>query len=340
MESGQPAAELAVPSEQLMESAEPELMNEPLETFEVECAEGEHDLQTPWSWWFDKKMKNISNADLTAEDFKANMQHLGTVHSVEQVLQYYKNLAKPSALPNDTNLHLMRYNTYPMWESFPLGGCWLIKFQNNKAKKSTTDLECYNSTVDSIWEQLVYSAIGEAFADPEMIGVSLSVRQKGVVLSVWNLNTIDGTTSKFAIGEKLKHIVQSQPFYSIEYKYHNQSMRDRSSFRNARPYIIVATEANPAEPLPAVPEPLVEPAELAATTLPLEAAAAPFKPAQNKSTEASPVTEPEPEPEASPAEVVATEPDEAAADAGKSDEPKKMSFAEMAKRRSNEASHE
>ena len=56
-------------------------------------------------------------------------------------------------------------------------------------------------------------------------------------------------------------------------------MRDRSSFRNARPYIIVATEANPAEPLPAVPEPLVEPAQLAATTLPLEAAAAPFKPA-------------------------------------------------------------
>lgn len=41
---------------QLMESAEPELMNEPLETFEVECAEGEHDLQTPWSWWFDKKV--------------------------------------------------------------------------------------------------------------------------------------------------------------------------------------------------------------------------------------------------------------------------------------------
>jgi translation initiation factor 4E len=338
MESGQPAAEPAVPSEQLMESAEPELMNEPLETFEVECAEGEHELQTPWSWWFDKKMKNISNADLTAEDFKANMQHLGTVHSVEQVLQYYKNLAKPSALPNDTNLHLMRYNTYPMWESFPLGGCWLIKFQNNKAKKSTTDLEYYNSTVDSIWEQLVYSAIGEAFADPEMIGVSLSVRQKGVVLSVWNLNTIDGTTSKFAIGEKLKHIVQSQPFYSIEYKYHNQSMRDRSSFRNARPYIIVATEANPAEPLPAVPEPLIEPAETA-TTLPLEAAAAPFKPAQNKSTEASPVTKPEAESEASPAEVVATEPNEAAADAGKSDEPKKMSFAEMAKRRSNEASH-
>ena len=30
--------------------------------------------------------------------------------------RYYKNLAKPSALPNDTNLHLMRYNTYPMWE--------------------------------------------------------------------------------------------------------------------------------------------------------------------------------------------------------------------------------
>lgn len=339
MESGQPAAVPAVPSEQLMESAEPELMNEPLETFEVDCAESEHELQTPWSWWFDKKVKNISNADLTAEDFKANMQHLGTVHSVEQVLQYYKNLAKPSALPNDTNLHLMRYNTYPMWESFPLGGCWLIKFQNSKAKKSSTDLDYYNSTVDSIWEQLVYSAIGEAFADPEMIGVSLSVRPKGVVLSVWNLNTVDGATSKFAIGEKLKHIVQSQPFYSIEYKYHNQSMRDRSSFRNARPYIIVATEANPAEPLPAVPEPLVEPTEpgatsVAATAVPLEAAAAPFKPAQNKSTEAPPA----PEPQASPAEEAATEPIEAAVDAGKSDEPKKMSFAEMAKRRSNEAS--
>jgi translation initiation factor 4E len=310
-----------------MESAEPELIeNQPLETFEVECAEGEHELQTPWSWWFDKKMKT-NGADLTAEAFKANFQHLGTVHSVEQVLRYYKNLAKPSALPNDTNLHLMRFNTYPMWESFPLGGCWLIKFTKQKAAKGAENLEHYNSAIDYIWEKLVYSAIGEAFADPEMIGVGLSIRPKGVVLSVWNLNQTD--SSKFAIGEKVKEIAQNQPFFTLEYKYHDHSMRDRSSFRNARPYIIVATEANPApKALPAVPEPPVEAAEP-------EAPAAPPSPLQSKPAEATePAAEPEAAPAATAAEAAGAEPVEPAAESA---EPKKMSFAEMAKRR-NEAS--
>ena len=75
--------------------------------------------------------------------------------------------------------------TYCSWclQSFPLGGCWLIKFQNNKAKKSTTDLEYYNSTVDSIREQLVMSQpllpIAPTFA-PKLIFTVLSHTRCGV----------------------------------------------------------------------------------------------------------------------------------------------------------------
>lgn len=330
MESGQPASEPAVPSGQVTTEST-ELTNEPLETFEVECAEGEHELQTPWSWWFDKKMKTNS-AQLTEEDFKANMQHLGTVHSVEQALQYYKSLAKPSALPTDTNLHLMRYNTYPMWEAFPMGGCWLIKFTNHKSKKNREDHDFYQTTLDSIWEQLVYSAIGEAFGEPDLIGVSLSIRSKGVVLSLWNMSPeTEFQNSRAAIGEKVKEIVQNQPFTSIEYKYHNQSMRDRSSFRNARPYIIVATEST--EPLSPVPEPQAAALEPAPVSAPLNTSAEPFK--------LAPAAEPaEPEPAAAVEAAVEAAEEPAAAEEAQAEEaaePAKLSFAEMAKRRQNEA---
>lgn len=288
----------------------PTVVNEPLDAFPVECPEGEHALQSPWSWWFDKKLKAPSGTVISDEDYKANMRRIGTVHSIEQFASYYRNCKKPADLPTDCNLHLMRYNTLPMWESFPLGGCWLVKISSKGAKHEA----------NWMWERLLFSAIGEAFESPDMIGVGLSIRPKGIVLSVWNLNE-ESQSTRFAIGEKLKEIVQLPQYATIEYKCHNMSMQDRSSFRNARPYLIVAAEKQQSTQAPAMQlPPAAVQNSTGAAPAPAEAAA-PEAPAAEE--EQSPVPETAPEPAPASAET-SEEPKE----------PAKLSFAEMAKRKS------
>ena len=121
MESGQPAAVPAVPSEQvvlfraafarftvpnclqLMESAEPELMNEPLETFEVECAEGEHELQTPWSWWFDKKVSVLLTSVKLCE-FHQSVSHTRSL-----------TFSQPHISPTISRPRPPSYNTHIHW---------------------------------------------------------------------------------------------------------------------------------------------------------------------------------------------------------------------------------
>eukprot|EP00658_Telonema_sp_P-2_P012749 TRINITY_DN1484_c0_g1_i4.p1 TRINITY_DN1484_c0_g1~~TRINITY_DN1484_c0_g1_i4.p1 ORF type:complete len:339 (-),score=79.25 TRINITY_DN1484_c0_g1_i4:345-1361(-) len=319
------------------EMLEQELLNQPLETFPVECSEEEHALQSPWSWWFDKKMKAPAGTILSEEDFKANMKKLGTIHSVEQFARYYQNCKKPHELPVDTNLHLMRYNTLPMWECFPLGGCWLIKVNTRGAKMDDDS----PGSPNWMWEQLLFSAIGEAFGSPDMIGVSLAVRPKGMVFSVWNLNEHDSQSSRFSIGEKLREIIQLPQYATIEYKYHNMSMRDRSSFRNARPYLIVAAEPQTADQLPPAPATNQTAAPIHTPSVSADV----FKPSAwgvtNKgqpepASDAEPQVsgqEPAPDEASEPTEPTETEaetpqqPDE-----GDAKEPAKLSFAEMAKR--------
>eukprot|EP00656_Telonema_subtile_P055291 TRINITY_DN8501_c0_g1_i2.p1 TRINITY_DN8501_c0_g1~~TRINITY_DN8501_c0_g1_i2.p1 ORF type:complete len:340 (-),score=105.63 TRINITY_DN8501_c0_g1_i2:282-1301(-) len=329
----------AAPPAELQSQVQPQHFveaNQPLEAFPVECPEGEHALQTPWSWWFDKKMKAPAGAILSEADFKANMHRIGTVHSVEQFASYYQHCKKPTELGTDSNLHLMRYNTYPMWEPFPLGGCWLIKVSTKGVKVDDNS----HGSPNWMWERLLFSTIGELFADPDMIGVSLSVRPKGVVFSIWNLNESESQSCRFAIGEKIKQIVELPQYATIEYKYHGMSMKDRSSFRNARPYLIVAAETNQASSMQLPPASVPEGQATIETnsTVPNAAAPAWVKPAEAEAepeaeAEAAPAVEEE---EAPPAEVEAAAPvpeeTEAPAADEEDKEPAKLSFAEMAKR--------
>lgn len=113
-----------------------------------------------------------------------------------------------------------------MWECYPEGGCWLIKTRKIDVLKG-------------MWESLLFSSIGEAFGDPDMVGVGLSTRPRGNVLSVWVKDNSNET--KLSIGEKLQQLLDLHDGATIEYKPHHSSMKDRSTFRNARAYKLVAT---------------------------------------------------------------------------------------------------
>lgn len=41
--------------------------------------------------------------------------------------RHYVHLKRPSQLPRDTNYYLFREQLFPAWETFPSGGCWILK---------------------------------------------------------------------------------------------------------------------------------------------------------------------------------------------------------------------
>jgi len=92
--------------------------------------------------------------------------------------------------------------------------------------------------LNRVWERLLLAAIGEVFEEPDVVGVVISTRQREDLVSVWNAENINPAVH-FRIGEKLEHIFHPHPPTVIEYKNHNTSIRDRSTFRNARPYLVI-----------------------------------------------------------------------------------------------------
>jgi translation initiation factor 4E len=206
-----------IPSE-LLEAPEPPYLV-------LEVPENEHAIETSWSFWFDKKPTK-SSAE-TAENYESNLLKLGTFQSIESFWRHYAHLKRPDSLPKNCNIHMFRSDLKPMWETFPKGGCWNLKLEKNEIK----DL-C------KMWEELLFGCIGEVFEEPDVVGVVLSIRAKENVLSVWNKDNTRDPDSRFKIGDKLKSILGLHPNTPIEYKKHSTSMKDRSTYRNGKTYLI------------------------------------------------------------------------------------------------------
>ncbi|RHY73014.1 hypothetical protein DYB38_012917 [Aphanomyces astaci] len=137
---------------------------------------------------------------------------------------------RPSQLVKDTNLYLFRdqLNCAPMWEAFPNGGCWILKIK----KKA--------NVLGKMWQDLLFAVIGEAFETLNVVGIAMALRSKEDMISVWNADNADDNV-RFAIGEKLKEILMLDSNTLIEYKFHSNSIRDMSTFRNAKPYVFAAS---------------------------------------------------------------------------------------------------
>ncbi len=98
-------------------------------------------------------------------------------------------MKRPSELQRDTNIYLFRDqpSVKPMWEAFPNGGCWILKIK----KKANVQ--------GKMWQDLVFAAIGEVFAEPTMVGIAMAIRSKEDMISVWNSDNTNDQI-RFAIG--------------------------------------------------------------------------------------------------------------------------------------------
>ena len=122
------------------------------------------------------------------------------------------------------------------------GGKWIIRLRKGIA--------------DRLWEDLVLAIIGDQFDEcrnpeenevaanwedksdasgtewPEICGCTISVRQSEDIVSLWNRVEAD-VKVRDKIRDTLRKVLNLPASTIMEYKSNNDSMQDKSSFRNS-----------------------------------------------------------------------------------------------------------
>ncbi|KAF7977610.1 hypothetical protein HWV62_3226 [Athelia sp. TMB] len=194
-----------------------------------------HPLRNTWVSWF--RQQRAPGNKIT--NYEEGIKRIAAFSSVESFWSLWSHLEPPSALVPTTDLLLFHAGVQrPVWED-PLnlaGGKWIIRLKKGVA--------------DRIWEDIVLGVIGDQFRPagedgpahaagrpwdddwPEICGVTLSVRASEDILSVWN-RTDGDMKLRENIRDLIKDILNLAPATIMEYKSNNDSMQDKSSFRNS-----------------------------------------------------------------------------------------------------------
>jgi hypothetical protein len=122
-----------------------------------------------------------------------------------------------------------------------------------QVRKDTKDGNKKNPILSKLWETLLFGTVGEHFEESDVVGCVLAIRPKEDILSVWNKDNEANPNVRFQIGERLKSLLTLDDNSTIEYKDNQSSMRDKSSFRNARPYMFAVSKSVPGPSSPPLP---------------------------------------------------------------------------------------
>ena len=155
--------------------------------------------------------------------YETSIKTLATVHTVEQFWDVYNHLIRPSDLPTTTDYHFFRDGIKPTWEdpSNAKGGKWIVRLRKGLASR--------------YWEEIILAILGQQFAVPdgEVCGAVLSIRYSEDIVSVWNRTSSDrGSVDRIRDG--IKKVLQLPGHVHLEYKPHQASLQDKSSFKNTQ----------------------------------------------------------------------------------------------------------
>jgi translation initiation factor 4E len=156
--------------------------------------------------------------------YETSIKSIITVGTVEEFWATYNFLKRPNDLPSTTDYHFFRGGIKPTWEDAQnaKGGKWIVRFPKGLASR--------------YWEEIILALIGGQFTgvpDGEICGAVLSVRYSEDILGVWNKSATDRDAVD-KIRDAIKKILQLPSYANMEYKPHQTSMQDRSSFRNTQ----------------------------------------------------------------------------------------------------------
>ncbi|KAJ6460634.1 translation initiation factor eIF 4e-like domain-containing protein [Mycena sanguinolenta] len=207
-----------------------------------------HPLRTTWVFYF-RQHRAPGNKIVSYEE---GIKRVSAFSSVESFWALQTHLTPPSALLPTTDYLLFHAGVQrPVWED-PVnvqGGKWIVRLRKGVA--------------DRVWESLVCAVVGDAFAGcrgeaereaeaageapkenvhgtnaedgeefPEICGCTISVRQSEDIISLWNRVDQDVRVRE-RIRDTLRQVLGLPPSTVMEYKSNNDSMQDKSSFRNS-----------------------------------------------------------------------------------------------------------
>lgn len=156
--------------------------------------------------------------------YENSIKQLCTVNTVEEFWGTYNFLRRPNDLPTTTDYHFFRDGIKPTWEDpgNAKGGKWIVRLPKGLASR--------------YWEEIILALVGGQFPgipDSEICGAVISIRYSEDILGVWNRTAGDREITE-RIRDAIKKILHLPPFAPMEYKPHQNSIADKSSFRNTQ----------------------------------------------------------------------------------------------------------
>jgi len=154
--------------------------------------------------------------------YESSVLIICTVNSVEDFWRTYDYLVRPNDLPTPTDYHFFREGIKPTWEDVhnQKGGKWIVRLRKGLASR--------------YWEETLLALIGGQFPgvpDGEVCGAVVSIRYSEDIVSVWNRRADDRDSTE-RLRDAIKRILNLPHNVHMEYKPHQASLQDKSSFRN------------------------------------------------------------------------------------------------------------
>mmetsp|Transcript_13002 Transcript_13002/g.19609 ORF Transcript_13002/g.19609 Transcript_13002/m.19609 type:complete len:403 (+) Transcript_13002:54-1262(+) len=171
-------------------------------------------IQNRYCFWCHRRGgKSLNN-------YQDGMKQVCSFQTVEHFWRIYNHLIRPNDFKTTTDYQLFKNGITPTWEDAQneRGGKWMVRLKKGLASR--------------YWEELILAIIGEQFdVGHEICGAVVSIRHNEDIISVWNKNA-ENTEAKNKIRDQLRRILKLPAFIPIEYKKHQDSIVDKSSFRN------------------------------------------------------------------------------------------------------------
>lgn len=186
-----------------------------------EVAAGDHQLQYCYCLWFSRK----NPGKTPVAKYEDQIKSIGAFASVEQFWAYYSFMVRPGELTGHSDIHLFKHGIRPMWEdkANKNGGKWIVRLRKGLASRC--------------WENLILAMLGEQFmVGEEICGAVVSIRYQEDIISIWNRNANDQSTTS-RIRDTLRRVLNFPQNTIMEYKAHMASLTDHSSYRNTNVFI-------------------------------------------------------------------------------------------------------